>query len=179
MLIRCVTMMVARTRTERCFPVQKFQTKLFADYFQFYLQDETIPEIDPDLWTKEAVDRLLAVSAGYLMVGTVRNMTVPVTIEVFEREPPEEVGTWDQINECGLEVPSGRIVVAGCTDYFPDAARISVPPGWYSVRVLYGNLDALSEDGLEGDDFYRVLLWPSDGPLSLTVVKQRKNASKG
>jgi hypothetical protein len=160
------------------FPVQKFETKLFADYFQFYLQDETSREVDPVLWTKDAVDQLLAVGAGYLMVGTVRNMTVPVTLEVFDREPPEEVGTWDQINECGLEVSSGRIVVAGCTDYFPDAARITVPPGWYRVRLFYWNLDALSEDGLEGDDFYKVFLWPSDGPVPLTVVKQRRIASK-
>jgi len=171
--------MFLRTRTEWCFPVQRFETKLFADYFQFYLQDETSPEVDPALWTKEAVGRLLAVGAGFLMVGTVRNMTVPVTVEVFDREPSEEVGTWDQINECGLEVPSGRIVVSGCTDYFRDAARITVPPGWYRVRLFYGNLDALSKDGLEGDDFYKVLLWPSDSPVPLTVVKQRKIASKG
>jgi hypothetical protein len=158
--------------------MQKFDFKLFADYFQFYLQDDASPDLDADLWTKEAVGRLLAVGARSLMVGTVRNMTVPVTVEVFDREPPEEAGTWDQINECGLEVPSGRIVVAGCTDYFPDAARITVPPGWYGVRLFYGNLDALSEDGLEGDDFYKVSLWPSDGPVPI-VLKQRKIANKG
>jgi len=159
--------------------MQRLDSKLFADYFQFYLHDESTPEVDPDLWTKEAVDRLLAVGAGFLMIGTVRNMTVPVIIEILDSEPSQEVGTWDQVNECGLEVPSGRIVVAGCTDYLPDAARITVPPGWYRVRLFYGNLDSLSDDGLEGNDFYKVLLWPADGPFPLTVIKQRKIAPEG
>jgi hypothetical protein len=56
-------------------------------------------------------------------------------------------------------VTSGRLVVAGCTDYFPDAARIDVPPGSYRARIYSGNLNSLSDDGLDGDDHYRVALW--------------------
>lgn len=160
--------------------MQKFEYKLFADYFQFYLQDESRPDTDPSgLWTKEAVDRLLAVGSGILMVGTVRNMTVPVTVEIRDAEPDEKADTWDQVNECSLEVPSGRIVVAACTDYFPDAARITVPPGLYRVRCYYASLDALSEDGLEGNDLYRIVLWPERSPVPLRVIKQRNIASRG
>jgi hypothetical protein len=151
-----------------------FEYKLFADYYQFYLQDECVTGDLSDSWTQEAIDRLLAVAPGTIGVGTVRNMTVPVVVEIADTEPDEDTTKWDQVNECSFEVQSGRIVVAGCTDYFPEAARIDVEPSSYRARIYYGSLDALSKDGLEGDDHYRIVLWPGvPGPLR--VLKQRRN----
>ena len=40
----------------------------------------------------------------------------------------------------------------------------------YRARIYYGKLDALSEDGLEGEDHYRVVLWPGD-PTPPVVLK--------
>ena len=154
--------------------LRRLDLKLFADYHQFYLQDESVTGDLSNSWTQEATDRLLALAPGTIGVGTVRNMAVPVVVEVSDTEPHEDVTGWDQVNECTLDVQSGRIVVAGCTDYFPDAARIEVLPGSYRVRLYYGNLDALSEDGLDGNDRYKVILWRA-GPGPLKVLKQRKN----
>src|SRR6188508_1566944 len=125
----------------------RYKFELFADYFQFYVQDdlEGIGDLS-ETWTQEAVDRLLAVAPGTVGVGTVRNVTVPVDIEWSDSEPDESHDAWDLIVDCSLEVTSGRVVVAGCTDYFPDAARLDVPPGTYHVRVYYGGLDTLSDD---------------------------------
>jgi hypothetical protein len=154
---------------------EKFEFTLFADYFQFYLQDESVEGDLGDCWTKEAVNRLLAVTEGTIGLGTVRNMMVPVIVEVVDSEPDEaETTSWDQVNECDLRVTSGRIVVAGCTDYFPDAARIDVPPGSYRARLYYGNLNFLSEDELEGSDHYRIVLWRA-AAAPLKVLKQRSN----
>jgi hypothetical protein len=146
---------------------------LFADYFQFYLQDELVDGNLGDSWTPEAVDRLLAVAPGTVGVGTVRNMTVPVDIERCDSEPDESHDAWEMVVDCSLEVTSGRVVVAGCTDYFPDAARLNVPPDTYHVRVYYGGLDTLSDDELEGNDRYLIRLWPGTA-LSPTVVKARR-----
>ena len=132
---------------------------LFADYFQFYLQDESADGNLADGWTEEATNRLLAVAPGSIGVGTVRNMNVPVTIEILEATPPLDAERWDHITQCSIEILSGNLVIAGCTDYFPDAKRIHVSPGTYEVRVSYGALDTLSDDGLDGDDHYRVQLW--------------------
>jgi hypothetical protein len=154
--------------------MQRFEYKLFADYFQFYLQDESAEGDLSASWTQEAVDRLLAVAPGTIGVGTVRNMTVPVVVEVADTQPDEDMTEWDQVNECSLEVQSGRIVIAGCTDYFPDAARIEVSPGPYRARLYYGSLDALSKDGLDGDDHYKIVLWRGM-PEPLRVLKQRSN----
>ena len=127
---------------------------LFADYFQFYLQDEAIDGDLSDSWTDEAVTRLLAVAPGTVGVGTVRNMEVPVTLEVLTSEPPLDVVAYDHIVEGSLSVSGRNLVIAGCTDYFPEAARIQIEPGSYRVRVGFSGLEALSEDGLDGEDRY-------------------------
>ena len=125
-----------------------------------------------DSWTEEAVKRLLALTPGTIGVGTVRNTLVPVDVEVRDSSPNEDPEMWDQLNECSIEVPSGRIVVAGCTDYFPEAVRLAVPPDTYRARICYGDLDTLSQDGLEGNDHYKVVLWPSP-PGDMRILKQR------
>ena len=141
---------------------RKFEFDLFADYYQFYLQDENVEGNLAESWTKEAVNRLLAITDGTIGIGTVRNMQVPVVVEVADTEPAvDDMSQWDQINECSIEVHSGRIVVAGCTDYFPDAARIEVSPGVYRARICYGKLNSVDEYGLEGDDHYKIVLWPA------------------
>lgn len=152
--------------------MQRFQYKLFADYFQFYLQDESAKGDLSESWDKEAVDRLLAVAPGTIGVGTVRNMNVPVVVEISDREPDDDLSFWDHVNECTIEVSSGRIAIAGCTDYFPDAARIELVPGPYRARIYYGSLSSLSADGLDGNDHYRVVLWGA-APGPVQVLKKR------
>jgi hypothetical protein len=147
-----------------------FEYKLFADYHQFYLQDEGVDGNLGDSWTPEATARDLAVAPGAIGIGTVRNATVPVVIEIADGKPDDNMNSWDQVTECSMEVASGRLVVAGCTDYFPDAARIEIPPGSYRARIYSGNLDSLSDDGLDGDDHYRVVLW-SAAPGPVLILK--------
>lgn len=152
--------------------MRRIEFELFADYFQFYLQDESADGNLGDSWTEEAVGRLLALAPGTVGVGTVRNMTVPVAVEVLDAEPGSDHDSWDHVTECSLKAPTGRIVIAGCTDSFPDAARIEVKPGTYRARISYGSLDTLSEDGLNGSDHYRVQLWPATA-IEPRVIKPR------
>ena len=154
--------------------MQEHRFNLFADYSQFYLQDEEADGDLSDSWTKQATEDLLALAPATIGVGTVRNMEVPVIVAVHPSRPTfDDAACWDQICEADIDIPSGRIVVAGCTDYFPDAARILVAPGSYRARIQYGGLDTLSEDGLDGNDLYRVDLWPgaSEGRR---VIKRRQ-----
>jgi hypothetical protein len=151
---------------------QRFEFKLFADYYQFYLQDENADGDLSNSWTPEATERLLAVAPGTIGVGTARNMDVPVVVEIADTAPSDDLLGWDQVNECSLDAPSGRIVIAGCTDYFPDAARIKLTPGSYRARVYYGGLNAPTATGLQGSDHYRIVFWKGD-PAPPTVIKQR------
>lgn len=152
---------------------QSHKFELFADYHQFYLRDETSATNCSDCWTPEANERMLVSADGVVIVGTARDMTVPVEIELHDIEPPQNLEAWDQVHECSIRVASGRLVVAGCTDYFPDAARIVLAPGSYRARVLYAKLDALSEDRIDGDDHYAVQLWPGDA-APVTTLKMRR-----
>jgi hypothetical protein len=152
--------------------MKSFELSLFADYYQFYIQDEAVSADLSDAWNEEAVDRLLAIVPGAIGIGTVRNMDVPVTVEIHDHEPDDDFSEWDHVVEASLEVTSGRTAIAGCTDYFPDAMRIPISRGTHRIRVSYGGLDTLSDDGLEGDDRYRLQLWLAP-PITAHVLKQR------
>ncbi len=137
-----------------------YKLNLFAENFQIYLQDESAQSDLSMSWTPAAVDRMLALAPGAIGVGTVRDTTVPVTVEVRE-DFPEERELWDKTNECTIEITSGKLVVAGSGDYLPEAQRIRLNPGKYSARVLYGNLGTVSPDGQDGEDEYKIVLWPA------------------
>lgn len=145
---------------------------VFADYFQFYLLDAATNEDFGALWTEEAVERLLAVSPHAVGVGTVRNMMVPVVISVHGQEPEADFAEWEQVHDCSFTVLSGRVAVLGATDYLPDAPSLALAPGPYRVRVSYAGLESLNEDGMEGDDFYRIQLWPA--PLAAILTRKER-----
>src|SRR6478735_9681174 len=151
--------------------MKSFELSLFADYFQFYIQDEAVTGDLSAAWNEEATGRLLAIAPGTIGIGTVRNMDVPVTVEIHDHEPDDDFSEWDYVVEASLKTSSERVVIAGCTDYFPDAMRIPVPRGIHRVRVSYGGLDTLSADGLGGDDHYRLQLWLA-APIAVRALKQ-------
>jgi hypothetical protein len=154
--------------------VTSHQLNLFADYFQFYIQDDEISCGDlSEAWSDEAMSRMLAVAPRAVGIGTVRNVNVPVSINLLAEEPQEPFTAYDHVTECSLEVKTGRIVVAGCTDYFPGAVRVGTAPGVYRVRAYYSGLASVSKDGLEGSDSYRLDLWPSTATAP-RVLKQRE-----
>ena len=65
--------------------MSSYRYTLFADYFQFYLQDEKVDGNLSDAWTEQAVQDLLAIAPGTIGVGAVRNMDVPVEVELFKQ----------------------------------------------------------------------------------------------
>jgi len=83
---------------------------------------------------------------------------VKVILETCAELPELEPSEWDRINKTTLDCDTGRFVVAGCTDYFPDAFRLEVEPGTYDLMVGYQNLEAVSENGMEGDDCYHLFI---------------------
>ncbi len=148
------------------------EINLFADHFQFYLQDESAGGDLSDAWDPVAVQRMFAVSNGVVGIGTVRNMDVPVKLELLDSEPTLDLGNFDHVVEGSLQLKTGPLVVAGCTDYFPDAARFQLVPGIYRIRLCASGLSSLSEDGLDGQDHYLVQLCQAPH-IEPTVLKQR------
>jgi hypothetical protein len=145
---------------------------VFAEYFQFYVHDGKSEADLSDAWDDEARARLLAIGDFIIGVQTVRDMDVAVTVEIGEKEPDDDLSAWDHVVQANLEVPSGTLVVSGPTEDYYLAHRITVEPGKYAVRVFYGMLDEVDDEGFEGDDFYRVYLWRSDKVLPVKILKQ-------
>lgn len=149
-------------------PVKK-RYDIFADYFQFYLWDE---EKGPDVlidYTDEDVRRRITAAPFVVAIQPVRNMTVPVEVEVTGAPPALELDDWDHVAEASLELPSGRLEIQELAGTSIDV--LPILPGTYRVRAYFGGLNTLSYDGLEGDDRYRIVLWPASfAPVK--VLKQ-------
>lgn len=152
-------------------PRMSLMLNIHAEYHQFYLQDEQTKIDPPTDWGKQLTTDWIAADPGVVGVATARNMPVPVRIDLFDTQPSNDFGSWDHVAEASLDIPSGQIVIAGGIDYFPDSTRLTVTPGNYRVRVYYGGLDTLSEDGLEGNDQYYVAIWP-DTYSTTTILKR-------
>ena len=152
---------------------------LFTDYSQFWLHDAgaDVTQV-AELWSNAASDSMLAVGSDIICVGTIRNSHAPVTIEVVDAEPlsaPDD--TWDQIVECSLQMPVGKLVIHD--DILGEEGShqtVSVTPGCYRVRIYFGSLDA-QHTALKGDDHYLVVLWLGDEIAPRVLKKWRPKAS--
>lgn len=152
--------------------LQQYQYKLFADYFQFYVEDENPIDTTEHIWdNNKTVEIGLALGKGIIAVGTERNFTIPFTLEVHDSEPDDDFSIWDRVNECSIEVPSGSLVIFGCTDYRPDAAEVRIDPQCYRARIYYGGLDTVI-DFDKGEDHYKMVLW-AESFSGMKILKER------
>ena len=150
---------------------------IFADYFQIYVVDEAMARYHDDMWTETAyIEERVAVAPGMIGISIVRNMDVPVEIEVRESEPSDPFQEWDQVVDCSLEIKDGNLAVGG-PGLDDEVPRIAIKPGTYRARIFFSGLDTLSPDGLDGNDRYRIVLWP-DGTTPVIVLKKHTPKSR-
>ena len=64
--------------------LHRVQTTVFADYFQFYLWDVRADPRAPEEWNDQDVSNRLKTALNVVVVCPVRNMVVPVTLELHE-----------------------------------------------------------------------------------------------
>lgn len=143
-------------------PEISYDLNLLADYHQIFIRDAEAEEDTPDEWGKQLVEDMIAVDAGIIGIGTARNTRVPVRIRLVNAQPEDNFTEWDYVAEASIDVSSGQLIIAGLSDYLPDALHITVVPRTYRVRVYYSGLDTISEDGLKGNDRYQIFLWPEE-----------------
>ncbi|MGH3391574.1 MAG: hypothetical protein ACRDOO_22110, partial [Actinomadura sp.] len=69
---------------------------VFADYFQFLVIDENSSSEPPSDWGSNiGPPSLIAAAPGMVGVGTVREMRVPVTVELRDTPPSSDFTEWD------------------------------------------------------------------------------------
>ncbi len=143
---------------------------LYADYRQFYLSDSET-QGPSNFWTPQSDLDALAVEPGIIGVSTARYAFVPVEIELCHSQPVNDLAKWDHVVDCSIEIPSGKLVVDGCTAFGDDSPYILVDPGCYQVRVYYGGLESAAWDDPDGEDYYKIALWPGQ-PTEAKVIKR-------
>lgn len=148
-----------------------FDGVLFADYHQFYLVDAAQTDDVPVQWTDEDVRARILVGPHAVIFSTERNMSVPVQVHLHETEPELDLTSVDHAVSGRFE-SLGEVVIAGLTDYLPDAARLTVPAGPLCAMAVSTGLGTLSEDGTVGDDAYVVHLWHCPAPMPVRVLEQ-------
>ena len=143
--------------------------EIFADYHQFYLWDHDespSPAVD---YSDEDVERRIKAAPHLVVIQPERNMSVPVEVEIAGEAPEPCLDDWDHVAEASLDLPSGRLEIHECTGGSVDI--LAVARGPYRVRACHGGLGTLSDNGLDGADHYRVILWPA--PMApVAVLKQ-------
>lgn len=150
---------------------------LFADYHQIHLLDEGSSTDLGGAWSERALDDQLAVGGDAMAVGTVADVDVLVAVQIRNRPSVDDVADFDHVVEGSLQMHSGRLVVMGCTDFEPDAARFDVPAGCVRVRVSKSNMATAYEAGINSDDDpaamerLTVQIWPA--AAAPTVVLKR------
>ena len=132
---------------------------LFADYFQFLIFDED-SQYDSLDWSSEAVEKMLAGGTDCVSIGTLRNVTVPVEIHLLGSEPELDLASYDNVAVGSVSIPSGHMIIMGCTDYQPDALKVQVVPGTYRILSLAQGIGTIETEWDPADDLYVVYLWP-------------------
>ena len=146
------------------------QIEVFADYHQFYLWDSAMKPNAPEDYTDDDIRHRIKTAPNVVVIQPERDMNVPVTIEIYDSEPDIELNGWDHVAEASLHLPTGNLQVHECTG--GPVANFTLTPGWYRVRSMHGGFDTIASVGTDGDDFYKLALWPAEA-AGVVVLKQR------
>ncbi len=143
------------------------QISVFADNFQFQLQDQVEDCDYPEHWNDALLMQLYVCGHKIVGIGTVRDQDIDLCLEVYDQKMPDEdlekepeLADYDHAAQCNIEIPSGKLLITGCTSDYEDAIKLALPAKHYGVRMFWANLDSTDELGFEGDDRYLIQLWP-------------------
>jgi hypothetical protein len=146
---------------------------IFADYFQVYLADPLLNNDWADAWNapNASSDRFI-MHERLLGFVTERNTTVPLRVVSHDAVPDltDQLSRADHAVKAGLSTADRRLIVAGCSDYWPGAYSVAVLPGLYGAAFLSFGLSTVR--GLEGKDRYELHIWPvGEKPKAEVLVR--------
>jgi len=121
---------------------------LLADYHQFYVMDAQSAGPDPEAITTQSLLHRVHCGTDHVAVFTLRNATVPVQVTVLPEAPDLDEEAWDHCVDGAITLPSGRLLMLGCTEAPDDAASLDLAPGGYRLRVSMSGLASGSDDAV-------------------------------
>jgi hypothetical protein len=160
-------------------PLASTSLTVVADYGQIYIYD---PAIGGEAQGESVYMDVLADATGSgRFVGSAEglidlltpgqyNFRTPMLVEVWGQEPEDDRDGWDHEVDLDLDVPSGVLVFEASGG--SGSTTADVPSGQYRARVSGRGFTALGHAGADGQDSYRVRLWPRAG-ASPAVLRKR------
>lgn len=147
-----------------------FYFDFYTQYNQFYLVDgSSSPITDGDFWNEKAYENRLALNDGVIGIGTECYGPVKGEINILTQENPLiNFLDYDHIVEGYIDIKSGALEVQDCPDSLVQL-EINLSKGLYIVRIYSSNLESV--DGDEGDDYYKIEIWPGE-KISSRVLKK-------
>jgi ribosomal protein S13 len=117
--------------------------------------------------------RFVGVQPGLIDVLTPGqwNFRTPMRLEVWSAEPPDDRDQWDHEVDADFDVPDGRISFMPPAGGPPDVSA-NIPAGRYRARISGRRFTALGHAGADGNDSYRLRLWPR-GQREDPVLRKR------
>lgn len=144
-----------------------------TQYNQFFICDKSSPgnTDSGSFWTDGTHNERLAIEEGIIGIGTQCYGHVNGELIVLKAENKQtDYNKYDHIVEGGLEIKSGVLQVLDCPNSEVEL-ELKVNLGKYRVRVYSSNLASANIDEDEGNDYYKIEIWP-DSNIERKVLKQ-------
>lgn len=144
--------------------VQRAEFGVALDYGQFYLHTaDNDPELAVTLLEQAQDADGIAQAPGLVVIESPHqnNFAMPLTVEVWDRRPADDLDEWQEAFEAHLEVTDGLVYESPTMDL----TEIEVPPGLYHALITGRGFITHGWPGdTEPGDAWRIRLWPSTGP---------------
>lgn len=142
------------------------------DYGQFSICGGYRPDVDymSLLEQAQAGPGIASYQCGLIVLSPHQNnFRMPLRVEVWNQQPPEDTDSWDEVAECTITVEIGELRYESPT---LDATACPVPDGRYAVRVCgRGFVNRGWPGSTEPGDVWRLQLWPSTGEVADRRIK--------
>lgn len=151
----------------------KHKLSFYTQYSQFYLTSDNGNSLAVgNNWDSESYEDRLKQLNNFLVVFTQCYGNVKGELIVLEKPIAViDYNKYDHIVEAGITVESGVLQVLDCPNSSIEL-EIKVKPGNYRVRVYSSNLASVLGD--DGDDYYKIEIWPDDNMERRVLKKYTK-----
>ncbi len=138
----------------------KNKLKFDTGHNQFYLTSDDMENLTSDAISHQAFDDRLGMVPNTTVVYTECYGPVKGELTIIESPPvSSNFSSYDHVVEGALSIGSGILKVVDCP-FNTTELELKVNPGNYRVRVYSSNLASVVGD--EGNDYYKIEMWPSD-----------------
>jgi len=154
-------------------PSGKYRLDFFTKHNQFYLCDSAYKSNTGSntFWTPEAYHDRLGVDYDILGIGIESYGHVKADLEILDSADPQtDFSRYDHVVEAGITIQSGLLQVLNFPDY-KSYLKLIITPGKYRVRVYSSGLNNVDPEADEGQDHYKITMWP-DSRMERKVLKQ-------